>query len=212
VALYPDLRDQWLTCESWASAINTRTSDGINVEVNSGTISSSLSRDLEFSTYSERYKTGDNDTGYFKVVWDHTQIYYVYDAGDSIECPKLTASWYAAVMKNQHIAAVTVADEDADGSIAVPNRNRTKRRKTSGPDILQLTIDELRKQSYFDSTEAEMLFNPTEDETVSMLSTDESNSGKVFMKGCTDSKTWSLEIATTMSILSIINVDSNNKL
>jgi hypothetical protein len=47
-------------------------------------------------------------------------------------------------MKNQHTAAVTVADEDADGSIAVPNRDRTKRRKTSGPDILQLTIDELR--------------------------------------------------------------------
>jgi hypothetical protein len=99
-------------------------------------------------------------------VWDHTQIYYVCNAGDYVERPKLTASWYAEVMKNQHIAAVTVADEDADGSIAVPNRDRTKLRKTNGPDILQLTIDELRKQSYFDSTEDEMLFNPTEDETV----------------------------------------------
>jgi hypothetical protein len=69
-------------------------------------------------------------------------------------------------MKNQHIAAATVADGDADGSIAVPNRDWTKRRKTSGPDILQLTIDELRKQSYFDSREAEALFNPAEEETV----------------------------------------------
>jgi hypothetical protein len=41
----------------------------------------------------------------------------------------------------------------------------------------------------------------------SMLSTNESNSGKVFMKGCSDGKTWSLEIATTMSILSMINVN-----
>jgi hypothetical protein len=39
--------------------------------------------------------------------------------------------------------------------------------ETGGQDILQLTMDELRKQSYFDSTEAEVLFNPsTEDETV----------------------------------------------
>jgi hypothetical protein len=92
----------------------------------------------------------------------------------SVERPKLTASWYADVMKNQHIDAVTVADVDADGSIAVPNRDRTKARKTGEPDILQLTIDELRKQSYFNSTEAEMLFNPTEDETVlDAISTDE---------------------------------------
>jgi hypothetical protein len=119
VALYPDLRDRWLTCKSWAKSINKRTSYGIDVEVNSGTVSSSLSRDFEFSTYSERYKPGDNDTGYFKVVWGHTQLYYVCNAGDYIERPKLNASWYAEVMKNQHIAAVTVAD----GSIAVPNRD-----------------------------------------------------------------------------------------
>jgi hypothetical protein len=45
------------------------------------------------------------------------------------------------------------------------NEDRTKRRK--------LTI-ETSKQTYFDSTEAEMLFKPTEKKLSSMLSTDES--------------------------------------
>mgnify|MGYP000211311193 CR=1 FL=1 len=89
-------------------------------------------------------------TGYFKVEYKKVKFYYVCNAGDSIQRPKLTPGWYAEVMKNQQIvavtvAAVTVADEDAD-DIAVPNQRTTKRRK------IQLDIEELRKQTYFDSS------------------------------------------------------------
>jgi hypothetical protein len=52
-------------------------------------------------------------------------------------------------MKNQQIAPVAVADEDADDSIAVANRDRSKRRKTRSTrrqDEAQLDIEALRKQ------------------------------------------------------------------
>jgi hypothetical protein len=155
VALSPDMRHRWLTCETWSRSISTRTSTGVMIEVNPGTVSSSLSRDLELSTYADRYKPGDNMTGYFKVEYKKVKFYYVCNAGDSIQRPKLTPGWYAEVMKNQQIvavtvAAVTVADEDAD-DIAVPNQRTTKRRK------IQLDIEELRKQTYFDSPEAAKL-------------------------------------------------------
>jgi hypothetical protein len=166
VALIPHLRDRWLTCETWASAINVLTRDGIDVDVNTGTVGSSLSRDNVLSTYADRYQPGENDTGYFKVVWDHTQFYYVCNPGSRIERPRLTTRWYAEVMKNQQIVP---EDVDADGSITVPNRDRSKRRKTRSArsqDETPLDIEELRKQTYFDSADAEKLFKPTEDETV----------------------------------------------
>jgi hypothetical protein len=126
VALFPDMRDRWVTCETWASEINKRTSEGVDIEVTGGTVSSSLSRDELLKNNAHIYSRGGNETGYFKVEWDHKHIYYVCNAGDYIERPKLTANWYAKVMNNQQTVAVT----DADDSIAVPNQDRTKRRKT----------------------------------------------------------------------------------
>jgi hypothetical protein len=93
VALIPHLRDRWLTCETWASAINSLTTEGIDVDVNSGTVSGSLSRDEELKAHADRYKLGENDTGYFKVEFKRTKFYYVCNPGDHIERPKLTKSW-----------------------------------------------------------------------------------------------------------------------
>jgi hypothetical protein len=158
VALIPGLRDRWLTCETWASAINTLTTDDINFTLNAGTLGSSLSREQTFLANAHRYEPGVNITGFFKCDFKHTKFYYVCNAGDCIERPKLTASWYAEVMKNQQIVPVTAAAVNCMDITMEINEDRTKRRK--------LTIEKLRKQTYFDSTEAEMLFKPTEDETV----------------------------------------------
>jgi hypothetical protein len=58
VALIPYLRDRWLTCETWASAIKWHSTEAVNFDVNSGSVSSSLSRDNELSNYADRYKPG----------------------------------------------------------------------------------------------------------------------------------------------------------
>jgi hypothetical protein len=100
---------------------------------------------------------------YFKVVWDHTKIYFVCNAGDYIECPKLTASWYAKVMRNQHIASLPTRMPTA----VLPCRIETGRSaaKLADQTYYNLQLMNFAKQSYIDSTEAEVLFNPTEDET-----------------------------------------------
>jgi hypothetical protein len=62
----------------------------------------------------ERYKPGDNMTGFFKVVLKKMKFYYVCDAGEGVLRPKLDHKWYDEVMKNQLAVAMPVA-----GSIAV---------------------------------------------------------------------------------------------
>ena len=145
----------------------------MGIQVTDGTVSSSLSRDEVLKNNAHNYSRGANDTGYFKVEYDHKHIYYVCNPGDQIDRSKLTKDWYTKVIKDQFTRRTrssearsgTVAMSVAD-TIAVSGQDRRKLRKTSRADQPQVAIDERRQQTYFDSPEAEILFKPTEDETV----------------------------------------------
>jgi hypothetical protein len=131
VALIPYLRDRWLTCETWASAIKWHSTEAVNFDVNSGSVSSSLSRDNELSNYADRYKPGENDTGYFKVVWDHTHFYYVCKPGNHIERPKLTTRWYDKVMTEEASLKVALATVPRRISVRREEYLRPMKRKAS---------------------------------------------------------------------------------
>jgi hypothetical protein len=60
-----------------------------------------LARDEELRNNVERYETGANKTGFFKVEFNKKKFYYVCNAGDSILRPRLTKSWFDKVMENQ---------------------------------------------------------------------------------------------------------------
>jgi hypothetical protein len=121
VAKIPVMRNRWLTCESWASAINTRTPIGINIDVDGVTLSSSLARDEELSTYTERYEYGVNMTGFFKLTFKNIKFYYDFDAGEGILRPTLHQEWYDNVMNNQSTVAMSVRSFSVSGQESVDN-------------------------------------------------------------------------------------------
>jgi hypothetical protein len=142
--------------------------------VNGGTVSRSLASDEQLKVSAEIF-SGANSTGFFMVAYKHTKFYYACQAGESILRPKLTQSWYEEVMKSQSIqqnpsseafagsTVMSVADTDA-----VPSQQKKKRRTSGGRNLpqLQLPLDVLRKQTYFDSPEAAKPFKPMKNETV----------------------------------------------
>jgi hypothetical protein len=174
-----DMQYRWVSCETWAIIINQRSTIGTNITVNGGTVARSLSSDPELQSFADIY-SGTNLTGYFRVVYKKTTFYYVCKAGESVLRPKLTPSWYDEVTKNQFIqrtrsrealsgsTVMSVADSDAVSSRQKKKRRTSSRRKSSRSNLPEprLLLDALRQQTYFDSPEAEILFKPTEDETV----------------------------------------------
>jgi len=72
VAKSLDMQDRWVSCETWASAINQRTNIGTTMTVNGGTVSRSLSSDKQLQAAVEVF-SGANSTGFFMVVFMKTK-------------------------------------------------------------------------------------------------------------------------------------------